>query len=139
MTRENRAALRAELIRDEGYRLRPYRCTSGALTIGVGRNLDAKGIRDDEAALMLDNDITEALATARTYPWFAGLTDARQRTVVSMIFQLGESGFAKFRATIAAIARGDYEAAARQMLASKVAREQAPARWQRHAERMRQG
>lgn len=29
-----------QLVIDEGLRLKPYRCTSGKLTIGVGRNLD---------------------------------------------------------------------------------------------------
>ena len=135
----NHERLLQTLREDEGVRLRPYTDSVGVLTIGVGRNLQAKGIRRGEAELMLTNDVAEAILAARKYPWFAGLSEARQETVVYMIFQLGEAGFAKFTATIRALAAGDYERAARQMLASKVARVQAPARWQRHAERMRRG
>lgn len=42
-------ALRAELTRDEGLRLKPYLCTAGKRTIGIGRNLDDKGLNADEA------------------------------------------------------------------------------------------
>jgi hypothetical protein len=31
--------IKAQLIRHEGLRLKPYRCTAGKLTIGIGRNL----------------------------------------------------------------------------------------------------
>lgn len=36
--------LEKDLIRDEGLRLKPYRCTADKLTIGVGRNLEDNGI-----------------------------------------------------------------------------------------------
>ena len=32
------------LVQHEGLRLKPYRCTAGKLTIGVGRNLEDKGL-----------------------------------------------------------------------------------------------
>jgi len=32
--------IKAQLVRHEGLRLKPYRCTAGRLTIGIGRNLD---------------------------------------------------------------------------------------------------
>ncbi len=31
--------IKAQLVRHEGLRLKPYRCTAGKLTIGIGRNL----------------------------------------------------------------------------------------------------
>jgi lysozyme len=40
----NTDVLKQQLIDHEGMRLRPYRCTSKKLTIGVGRNLDDVGI-----------------------------------------------------------------------------------------------
>lgn len=49
----NLTALKEELIRDEGLRLKPYRDTVGKLTIGVGRNLDDVGITKDEAMHLL--------------------------------------------------------------------------------------
>ena len=45
------------LIADEGLKLEPYRCSSGKLTIGVGRNLEQRGITKEEAIHLLCNDI----------------------------------------------------------------------------------
>ena len=50
---------KAQLVRHEGLRLKPYRCTAGKLTIGVGRNLEDKGISQQEAYELLENDIRE--------------------------------------------------------------------------------
>ena len=135
----NHDRLLQTLREDEGLRLKVYADTEGIATVGYGRILQANGIRKDEAELMLMNDTADAIRHARKYPWFERLSDVRQEVVTSMLYQLGPQRFAQFKATIAAIATGDYERAAKQMLASKVARVQAPARWQRHAERMRRG
>ena len=104
---------------DEGVRYKPYRCTAGKLSIGVGRNLDDVGLRPDEVGLMLRNDIAEAERAARKLvPNFEQLDDARKAVVVNMAFNLGETRLAGFRNTLAAIARGDFVAAARGMRAS---------------------
>lgn len=52
-----RDILRPQLRIDEGVREFPYTDTVGKLSIGVGRNLDDVGLRPDEIALMLENDI----------------------------------------------------------------------------------
>ena len=71
--------LRADLVRDEAVRLKPYRDSVGKLSIGVGRNLDDKGISEQEAMMLLGNDITEHLALLDKYlPWWAMLDEARQ-------------------------------------------------------------
>ncbi|MFA6660842.1 MAG: lysozyme, partial [Bacilli bacterium] len=36
--------IKEQLVRHEGLRLKPYRCTADKLTIGIGRNLDDCGI-----------------------------------------------------------------------------------------------
>ena len=48
------------IIKHEGLRLFPYRCSAGKLSIGVGRNLDDVGITRDEAEFMLDGDIARS-------------------------------------------------------------------------------
>lgn len=53
--------LREQLERHEGLRLKPYKDTVGKLTIGIGRNLDDKGISRKEAFALLDNDIAEVV------------------------------------------------------------------------------
>ncbi|MBE7415099.1 MAG: lysozyme [Deltaproteobacteria bacterium] len=106
------------LVKHEGLRLKPYRCTAGKLTIGVGRNLEDRGISNDEAMLLLDNDIEQTLRECRTFPWFEQLDNVRQAVVASMVFNLGLSKFQKFKKTIAALEAGDYAEAAREMVLS---------------------
>lgn len=131
--------IRDELMRDEGLRLKPYRCTAGKLTIGVGRNLDDVGISRDEAYLLLENDIARAHADAnRAFPWYGALDEVRQGVVLNMVFNLGLTRFSQFHQTIQFIQRGEYAAAADQMLKSLWAR-QVGARATRLARQMREG
>lgn len=102
--------------RHEGKRLKPYRCTAGKLTIGFGRNLEDKGITEEEAEFMLDNDIKAVISACReTFSWFAFLDNVRQAVVADMVFNLGLSGFLKFKNTIAAIRSRNWEGAADEM------------------------
>lgn len=57
MTEALMTRIKAQLVRHEGLRLKPYRCTAGKLTIGIGRNLDDRGISQKEAYAMLERDI----------------------------------------------------------------------------------
>ncbi len=101
------------LIADEGLRLKPYRCTAGKLTIGIGRNLDDRGITEEEARFILSTDIAEARAFAKEcFPKFQIYGDARQAAIISLIFNLGKSGFLRFRGMLDAIRREDWTEAA---------------------------
>lgn len=94
----------------------PYRCPAGKLTIGVGRNLDAKGISTLEAMMMLANDINATLdGLIEAFPWWERLDDARSRVLISMAFNLGIDGLRKFRHFLSALEAGDYERAAAEM------------------------
>ena len=135
----NTDAIRSALMRDEGLRLKPYQDTVGKFTIGVGRNLDDRGITKGEAMVLLDNDIAECVNDlSSSFAWFAALDDVRQHVVVNMRFQLGAAGFRKFKQTIAHIAAGAYAQAAESMSNSKWA-EQVPNRANRLIEEMRSG
>lgn len=50
--------VKEQLLRHEGLRLKPYRCTAGKLTIGVGRNLDGVFLayREDDGFTDLSAD-----------------------------------------------------------------------------------
>lgn len=136
--------LRSQLIRDEGLRLRPYRDTEGKLTIGVGRNLDDRGVSFAEAELMLDNDIRLAQATVvARIPFAASLSEIRRSVLVNMAFNMGigepgKSGLLGFKKFLAAVEREEWEEAAKQMLDSKW-RRQVGIRAERLAEQMRTG
>lgn len=118
------AALVADLIRDEDLRLKPYRCTEGKLTIGVGRNLDDVGISRAEALFLLDNDIGNTLAELdRRIPWWRSLSEPRQRAQANMAFNMGLPRLLGFKNMLAALQGGDYETAAAEALNSKWAKQ----------------
>lgn len=110
------------LIADEGMKLKPYRCTEGKLTIGVGRNLDDVGITKDEAMMFLDHDITRATNAAADVVGrdvFGSLNPARQAALISMAFQMGRDRLADFRNMLQAVRAGDWQTAYDQALDSK--------------------
>ncbi|SMH59498.1 glycoside hydrolase family protein [Azospirillum agricola] len=105
--------LKADLIRDEDLRLKPYRCTAGKLTIGVGRNLEDVGIVREEAMLLLDNDIARITADLdRALPWWRTLSEPRRRALANMGFNLGIDRLRGFRKMLAALEAGDCARAA---------------------------
>ena len=127
------------LIDHEGMRRKPYRCTAGKLTIGVGRNLDDRGISPDEAMYMLANDIRDSRRElSAAFPWFDKLDEVRQAVLIDMCVNLGLSRLQGFRNTMALIGVGKYEAAAQEMLNSKWA-EQVGRRAQRLSRMMATG
>ena len=106
-----------QLITHEGLKFKPYKCSSGKLTIGVGRNLDANGITKDEALYLLENDIATAVIDLQKI--FDGkfwvLPEIVQRVLVDMRFNLGSSGFRSFKRLIAAVKANDFHRAAIEM------------------------
>ena len=102
----------------EGEKLKPYVDTVGKITIGNGRNLTDKGIRDDERALMLSNDVNDAITLARQFSWFALLDDVRQEIIVNMCFNMG-TRILSFQKMLSAMSIHDYNNAAEEMKDSK--------------------
>ena len=128
-TKMNREALIEELKRDEGVVLTLYKCSAGKNTIGVGRNIDDRGITEDESDYLLSNDIdlcVEELTLA--FPWFHSLSDARQRVLVNMCFNLGLSRLMGFKKFLTAVEAGEWETAGVEMLDSKWAEQVRPRR-----------
>jgi len=101
-----------QLRRDEGVRLKPYTDTVGKLTIGVGRNLTDVGLSDDEVDYLLANDVKRAQDGLAQFAWYVGLDPVRQGACVNLAFNLGIAGLLHFPHFIAAIAHGDWTAAA---------------------------
>jgi lysozyme len=115
----HRHLLLKQLQRHEGLRLRSYLDTVGKLTIGYGRNLDDRGISEDEAGFMLDNDIDLAVAELERLPLYLSLNPVRQAVLANMCFNLGMPRLLGFKRMIAALCREDFHAAAFEMLDSK--------------------
>lgn len=120
----NRQRVAEQLLADEGLRLKPYRCTAGRLTIGVGRNLDERGITEAEALLLLDNDIGDCWTRlSANLSWLAAAPDPVQEALVNMAFNLGVGGLLGFKDTLELLRAEQYAEAAQAMLASKWARQ----------------
>jgi lysozyme len=103
--------LSKQLTIEEGLRLQLYQDTKGLLTIGVGRNIQQVGIRADEAALMLSNDIAERVKFLSQYAWFTSESDVRKAAILDMSF-MGEDRLLHFVNMIAALGRQDFTTAA---------------------------
>ena len=107
------------LIKHEAMRLKPYHCTAGALTIGVGRNLDSMGLSEDEAYYLLQNDIRRCeKELLKVFEWFAYLDNVRQDAMMDMCFNLGISRLRGFEKALEAMEDGNYEEAAVEFLDS---------------------
>ncbi|MCP4539833.1 MAG: glycoside hydrolase family protein [Chloroflexi bacterium] len=133
----------ADLVRaNEGTRLKSYKCTSGMITVGVGHNLNAKGITICESCS--DRLYKEDLAKAKNAASFsvenyAALPAARQGVLIDMAFQMGQRGLESFPHMRAAIEAGNWQRAAAELLDSTYARVDSPERAERNAEIMRTG
>ena len=111
--------LKERIIKHEGLRLKPYRCTAGKLTIGVGRNIEDNGISKEEADFMLMNDIAQCYKELQqNFPWEKDLSPRRRGVLVEMIFNLGITRFKQFKNMLLACQMGDFEKAANEALNS---------------------
>ena len=145
----NYTQMELDLIRDEGIRLQVYRCTAGHLTIGVGHKLTEREVLQglsetslEQAGYLLHMDIGIAMngcASIFGRDRFDSFTEARQRALVNMCFQMGAQGLANFKRMIAAIMSNDWDEAADEALDSKWARSDSPARAQRVAKMFLEG
>ena len=119
--------------RHEGRRIRPYRCPAGAMTIGVGWNMDANDLPDDIARFLVANkyitddmidrlleiSVRQAVADCRVlFPGWDAMEPARKMALTDFVFQLGFRRARGFRHAIAAINTNRWEDAAREMLDS---------------------
>lgn len=101
---------------NEGVRKYPYRCSAGKLTIGVGRNLEDKGLSDSEVMYLFDNDLQDTQDSAESiFEDFSQYTIEEQTVILDMLFNLGTTRFKTFKKFIRAIKERDLKEAARQI------------------------
>ncbi|MCK9335929.1 MAG: glycoside hydrolase family protein [Candidatus Cloacimonetes bacterium] len=131
--------IKVQLVRHEGLRLKPYRCTAGKLTIAIGRNLDDRGISQKEAYAMLERDIQdcEQWLLDEIPEIYNKLDEVRQSVLLNMCISIPQSRFAPlrepcylgingllgFKNTLAFMKAGDWERAANNMLVSHWAKQ----------------
>lgn len=145
----NYTQMELDLIRDEGVKLRVYRCSAGHLTIGVGHKLTEREVLQglseislEQAGHLLHMDIGIAMngcALVFGRDRFDSMLEARQRALVNMCFQMGTLGLSKFQKMIAGVMAGDWATARVEALNSKWAREDSPVRARRVAYMLERG
>jgi lysozyme len=150
---------------EEGYRLKPYLCSEGYPTVGLGQRIGPKGAslsqyqftvpravaevwvrcNLDDLTTQIDTnpayvDIRRALNKLRslTAPGVSDYADPRICVLLSMCYQMGLDGVAKFKNTLGHIAQASWGNAKAGMLASLWAK-QTPNRAKRHAQTMLNG
>lgn len=123
----------------EGIKLLPYIDTVGKTTIGVGRNLTDIGISNDEAMMLLNNDINKAEIELAHFTWFTQLDTVRQGVLIELCFNIGLTSLLKFTQTIQAIESKDYNSAAMHLLNSKWASQVGTGRSENMANRLKTG
>ena len=130
-----------KLIAHEGLRLQVYKDTLGIDTIGIGRNLEDRGITKEELDWMdipsmdavYEYGITEADAMylakndvqiveeelVRAHPCVEELDAVRQLVLMDMAFNMGVPRLRKFQKMWNAIHEGKFDIAAKEMLDSR--------------------
>ena len=117
-------ALLDRIKHHEGFRSKVYKCTEGYDTIGYGFAIKDLELDEDisEMILMqkLDNLMTRI---GKTFVWWRSADSTVKDVVVEMCYQLGVSGFSKFKKTIDHLENKRYGKASVEMLDSKWSRQ----------------
>lgn len=106
----------------EGFSSVVYKCPAGYDTIGYGRNIESHPLSKEEREQLQNGEISKEVAMewlkkdleqryylACDFAWFRDLDNvARAGAVVDMIYNLGLSGFKKFKKFIEAMNKRDY-------------------------------
>lgn len=136
---------------EEGFRDTPYYCSEGYPTVGYGFKIGPKSaplnlyqfrVPKDVATVWLASLLNLTISNMKSYSnidkAIMVCNDAQSAVLVSMAYQMGPDGLAKFTTTLNRIANKDFEGASKSMLDSLWAK-QTPKRAARHAEQLRTG
>ena len=131
-------AVKMFIKNNEGYRNRVYQDTKGIPTGGWGHAfIEGSRIPMQASIELFEFDFIEAVT--RFHQLDLSVYGVRKMVLIDMIYNMGIGGVLTFEKMLAALSDGDYAEAARQILDSKYARLDCPARAERNAKIMRTG
>jgi lysozyme len=129
------------ITRHEGRKNKRYKDSQGIWTIGIGhnlqvrglcgiipsdRNLDTDGITDEEIDLLFQKDLTDTQSDINNHiPFFPNLDDPRQRVLIDMTFNMGigsstqHTGVMGFPHMLSCLQSNDFPGAAEALKDSK--------------------
>jgi len=100
--------------RHEGWRSKPYKCSTGHLTIGYGTKIDE--ISKEEGELLLRSRLDDILKYALPQvPEFWDLNNIRKLVYLDMLYNLGFKGFIGFKNMRKAVKEGNWHGAANEI------------------------
>ena len=136
----NMTELLDQLVLHEGLELLPYKDSLGIDTIGIGRNLEHRGLSEAELAhigkdisdicewgitkeqayYLAENDIKIVEEeVCKAHPCVVELDEIRQRVIIDMAFNMGVPRLNKFKKMWKAIEEENFEESKIQMLDSR--------------------
>ena len=125
-----------DIKKHEGFEPKVYQCTEGYDTIGYGFAIKDLFIDRDVADLILMKKLHTLLQRISVaFPWFKDIDDIAKGVVINMCYQMGLSGFSKFKKTIYYLETQQYEEASTECLDSLWAK-QTPGRAKELSERL---
>lgn len=109
---------------NEGFRSKVYEDTLGFDTIGYGFAIKDLVLDEDIALIILTRKLENLVSRIEDkFDWFCGMPNLVQDVIIEMCYQLGISGFSKFRKTIGYLQTKQWVRASIEMLDSKWARQ----------------
>lgn len=112
--------LKISIEKHESLKLKPYKCPKGKLTIGYGRNLEDRGITQNEAKVMLERDLLDTkLELEDKIKFFYKLDDIRQNVLIEMAYNMGVPHLLEFKNTLKFMEKSDFINASIEMLDSQ--------------------
>jgi len=113
----------------EGFRSTVYQCTAGHDTLGFGFKVSDLELDLDIAEEILKRKLDKLIKRVHNrFSWVSNAPEPIQEVVYNMCYQMGVSGFSKFKKTIQYLADKNYDKASKEMLDSKWARSDSPNR-----------
>ena len=117
-----------QIKKHEGYKSTVYECTEGYDTIGYGFAIKDLELSEEVCNIILTEKLAKLqLSISNKFEWFDDSPVIVKDVVTNMCYQLGLSGFSKFKKTIYYLETEQYEEASTECLDSLWAK-QTPSR-----------
>ena len=117
-------ALLERIKHHEGFRSKVYKCTEGYDTIGYGFAIKDLEMDEDIAEMILMRKLDDLMnRIQKKFHWWRSAEDEVRNVVVEMCYQLGLSGFSRFKKTIDHLEHKRYGKASVEMLDSRWAKQ----------------
>ena len=108
-----------DIKKHEGFKPTVYQCTEGYDTIGYGFAIKDLKLSEEVCNIILTEKLAKLQFDISTkFEWFEDSPEIVRNVVINMCYQLGLTGFSKFKQTIYYLETEQYEEAATECLDS---------------------